>query len=192
MDIGQSLGAAVGASMGRAAPFAPGRIRLASLYEIECFAPDGALRWREVCRNTVVNAGLDDVLDKYFRGASYTAGFFVGLTTGTPGFVPADTMASHAGWTEFTAYQNGAPTQRPGLALGSVASQSVDNGASKASFLITANGSTIGGAFVTTDGTAGGATGTLYGGASFSTGNKSADANDTLNVTVTLTAASAP
>ena len=188
MDIRQSVGAGFGAAVSRVAATPAGRIRLASLYEIECFAPDGALRWREACRNLVVNAGLDDVLDKYFKGSGYTAAFYVGLTGGAPTFAAADTMAAHAGWSEFLGYQGaGSPTDRPGLVLGSVAAQSLDNGASKAVFEISQDAATVGGAFVTTSPDAGGTQGLLYGGAAFTGGNKSADAGDTLNVTVTLT-----
>ena len=100
----------------------------------------------------------------------------------------ADTMASHAGWTEVTAYSEAV---RQTLTLGAVASQSVDNSASKAAFSINADATTIGGAFITTDNTKGGTTGTLAGAAAFTGGNKAADNGDTLNVTVTLTQASA-
>ena len=66
---------------------------------------------------------------------------------------------------------------------------SVDNAAAKASFDI--NGSTtIFGAFVTTNSTKGGTSGTLYGAADFAA-SRAVISGDTLNVTVTLTAAAA-
>jgi hypothetical protein len=132
-----------------------------------------------------VNAGLNDLLTNYFKGSSYTAAFYVGLKdSGT--IAAGDTMASHSGWTEDANYSN---STRPALTLGSVASQSVDNSASKAVFNI--NGSTtIYGAFVTTNSTKSGTTGTLYGAADFSS-SRSVINGDTLNVTITLTAASA-
>jgi len=161
---------------------------LSTHYLIECFDKHGRLKWREEFQNLVVNAGLNDNLDKYFKGSSYTAAFYVGLTAGTPTFAAADTMSSHAGWTEVTAYDEAA---RQSLTLGTVASQSVSNSASKAAYTISTNGTVIGGAFVTTSNTKGGTTGTLYGGGAFSGGNKTLDDGDTLNVTVTLTAAAA-
>jgi len=142
------------------------------------------LKWEDGFENIVVNAGLDDLLDKYFKGSAYTSAHYVGLTDGTPTVAGADTMASHAGWTEVTAYDE---ATREALTLGTVSGQSVDNSASKATFTISANGTTIGGAFVTTVNTKGGSTGTLYGGGAFSAGDKLLDDNDTLNVTVTLT-----
>ena len=96
-------------------------------------------------------------------------------------------MSSHAGWTEVTAYSE---SVRQTLTLGTVSSQSVDNSASKAVYSI--NGTaTVGGIFVTTDSTKSGTSGTLYGGGAFTGGDKSVGSGDTLNVTVTLTAASA-
>lgn len=156
-------------------------------YDVECYGPDGTLKWADHFYNLVVNTGLDDLLDKRFKASAYTSADFVGLTSGTPSVAAADTMASHGGWTEITAYSQGT---RPSLTLGTVSGQSVDNSASKAVFSI--NGTaTVGGCFVTTDSTKGGTAGILYGAGAFSQGNKSVNNGDTLNVTVTLTTAAA-
>ncbi|MGB0511475.1 MAG: hypothetical protein ACPGGB_11190 [Flavobacteriales bacterium] len=157
-------------------------------YHVECFRPDGSLRWKDDCYNIVVNTGLDEVLDKVYKGSSYTAAHHVLLTDGTPTIAAGDTMASHAGWVEVTAYSE---SVRQALTLGTVASQSVDNSASKAAFSIDTNSTTVGGAGITTNNTKGGTTGILMGAAAFSGGDKSTDDGDTLNVTVTLTAAAA-
>lgn len=159
-----------------------------SLYRFECFDRDGKLKWVEEVPNLVVTAGLNDILDKYFKGSSYSAAHFVGLVdnAGFSAYAAGDTMGSHAGWAESTAYSN---ANRPTLTLGTVSSGSVDNAASKAQFTINAT-ATIRGAFVTTNNTKGGTTGTLYGEADFAA-SRSVINGDTLNVTVTLTAASA-
>lgn len=145
------------------------------------------LAWRDVSRNLVVNTGLNDLLDKYFKGSTYTAAHYVGLTDGSPTIAAGDTMASHVGWAEVAAYSEGT---REALTPGTVASQSVDNSASKASFSISST-VTIGGAFVTTDSTKSGSTGTLYGAAAFTGGDRSVGSGDTVNVTITATAAAA-
>lgn len=155
-------------------------------YDIECYGADGKLKWSDYFYNIVVNTGLDDSLDKQFKASSYTASWYVGLTDGTPTVAAADTMSSHAGWVEVTAYDE---SVRQTLTLGTVASQSVDNSASKATFTISTNSTTVGGCFVTTSSTKSGTTGTLYGAGAFTAGDKSLDDGDTLNVTVTLTAA---
>jgi len=155
-----------------------------NVYEIECYAPDGALKWADKIENLVTNEGLNDLLDKYLKGSGYTAAWYVGLTDGTPTPAAADTLASHIGWTEITAYTG----DRQALVLGSVAAQSVDNSASKAVFPITGT-ATVGGAFVASAAT--GTIGVLYGVGAFTAGNKGVSSGDTLNVTVTCTAASA-
>ncbi len=163
-------------------------INLENHYLIECSDKFGNLKWVEEIRNLITNVGLDDVLTNYLKGSAYTAAFYVGLTDSTPTAAAADTMASHAGWVEVTAYDE---ATREVLTLGTVSSQSVDNSASKASFTIDTNSTTIGGAFIVTNSTKGGSTGVLYGVGAFSGGDKSTDDGDILNVTVTCTAATA-
>lgn len=161
-------------------------IRLENHYHVECIGADGKVKWIEDIDNLVVTVGLNDSLDKHLKGSAYTAAWYVGLTTSSDTFAAADTMSSHAGWAESTVYSN---ATRPALTLGTVSAGSVDNSASKASFNINATG-TIGGAFVVSDSTKSGTTGILYGGAAF-TADRSVASGDTLNVTVTCTAAAA-
>lgn len=185
-------------------------LAMTSIYEFECYGKpnhidmedwldmsiddrisQGIHKWSDTNKNTVVNVGLDDVLDKYFKGSTYTAAHYVGITAGSPTPAAGDTMASHGGWTEVTAYDE---SVRQTLTLGTVSSQSVDNSASKATFTISTvspDSTTCGGAFLTTNSTKGGTSGTLYGIAAFSAGDKVLSGGDTLQVTVTLTAASA-
>lgn len=166
----------------------PMGVAATSLYRIECFDRAGRLKWVEEVRNLVVNVGLNDLLDKTFKGSSYTAAHYVGLVDNASfsAIAAGDTMGSHAGWLENTDYSN---SNRPTLTLGSVSGGSVDNSASKAAFSI--NGTaTIKGAFVTTNNTKGGTTGILYGAAAFGS-NRAVENGDTLNVTVTLSVAAA-
>ena len=162
-------------------------IGLENHYLIECFDSAGNIKWVEEIYNLITNEGLDDVLTNYLKGSAYTASFFVGITDSAPTVNAADTMASHAGWVEVVAYDE---ATREALTLGAVSGQSVDNSASKASYTI--NGTaTVGGAFLVTNSTKSGSTGTLYGVGAFSGGDKSVSSGDTLNCTVTCTAASA-
>ena len=123
-------------------------------FHVECFR-DGKLIWDEHFDNLVVDEGLDDYLEQYYNGSTYTASHFVMLTDGTPSFAAGDTMASHAGWVEVVAYSEGV---RQTYSPAAVSSQSVTNTASKAVFSI--NGSTtVGGAAITTNNTKSGSTG---------------------------------
>ena len=172
--------------------FGGGNVRVSSEHHhqfiVECYSKKtGELKWKEIIENIVVNEGLDDVLDKYYKGSAYTATHYCGLTDGTPTFAAADTMASHAGWSEVTAYDE---TARQTVTWGTVSSQSVDNSASKAVFTIDTDSTTIGGAFITTDNTKGGTSGTLLGGGAFTGGDKTLSDDDVLNVTVTASASS--
>lgn len=180
--IAANLGASAGLEAAARLPLGAG---VSSLYRFECFDRAGRLKWVEEVRNLVVNVGLNELLDKTFKGSGYTAAWYVGLVDNASfsAIAAGDTMGSHAGWLESTAYSDGT---RKALTLGTVASGSVDNSASKAAFAI--NGTaTIRGAFVTTNSTKGGTTGTLYGAAAFAA-NRAVENGDTLNVTVTLTA----
>jgi hypothetical protein len=158
-------------------------VKIRNFYKFECFDAEGNLKWVEECENLLTTAGATDLLLQYFKASGYTAGWFVGLK-GTGTIAAGDTMASHAGWTEVTAY--GAAT-RVGLVLGTPAAGSVDNSASVAGFTFT-SGATVAGAFVVNNSTKGGTTGTLYGAADFGA-SRAPLTGDIINVTVTLTAA---
>jgi hypothetical protein len=157
------------------------------VYTIKCFDSNGVLKWEESSHNLVVNVGLQDMLNKYFLGSAYTAAWYLGLygsgATNNP--AASDTASSHAGWTEITGYSQ---TTRPAanLTTPTTANPSViTNTSSPAVFTINA-GTTIGGAFLISNNTKGGTSGTLFSAADFSGGDKAVTAGDTLNLTYTL------
>jgi len=161
------------------------------VYKVQCHDKDGNLKWEAEAPNLVVNVGLQDMNAKYFTGSAYTAAWYLGLygsgATNSP--AAGDTMSSHAGWTEVTAYSQ---ATRPACTFGTptTANPSVaTNSASPATFSI--NGTTtVGGAFLTSNNTKGGTTGTLYSAADFSApGDRSVVSADTLSVTYTLSLA---
>ncbi len=161
------------------------------VFKIQCHDKDGNLKWEAETPNLVVNVGLQDMNAKYFTGSAYTATWFLGLygsgATNSP--AAADTMSSHAGWTEVVAYSQ---ATRPTCTFGTptTANPSVaTNSASPATFTI--NGTTtVGGAFLTSNSTKSGTTGTLYSAADFSApGDRAVVSADTLSVTYTLSLA---
>lgn len=157
------------------------------VFHAKCFDKDGNLKWEAKTHNLVVNVGLQDMNAKYFTGSSYTAAWYIGLYGAGASNTPAasDTMSSHAGWTENTTYSN---ANRPTCTFGTptTADPSVaTNSASPATFNI--NGTTtIGGAFLTSNNTKGGTTGTLFSAADFSSGDRSVLSGDTLTVSYTF------
>jgi hypothetical protein len=161
------------------------------VYKIQCHDAQGNLKWEAKSTNLVVNVGLQDMNAKYFTGSAYTAAWYIGLYGAGASNTPAasDTMSSHAGWTENTGYSN---ATRPVCTFGTptTANPSVaTNSASPASFNINAT-STVGGAFLTSNNTVGGTTGTLYSAADFgSPGDRAVVNSDILTVTYTLSLA---
>jgi hypothetical protein len=158
------------------------------VFTVECRDKDGNLKWTATSPNLVVNVGLKDMNDKYFSGSAYTATWYLGLYGAGSSNNPAagDTMASHAGWTEVTAYSQ-ADRPAASFAAATTADPSViTNSASPATFSI--DGTTVvGGAFLTSNNTKGGTTGILFSASDFtSPGDRSVVNGDTLNVTYTF------
>jgi len=168
-------------------------------YVFECRDRYGRLKWREEAHNLVTTEGLNDLLTKYFKGSDYTAAWYVGLVdnTGYTAFAATDTATKITdtanppttnGWQESDDYDE---ATREVLTLGDVAGGSVGNSASPASFTISAT-KTLKGGFLSSSSAKNATTGVLYGVVAFTSGNtRSVEDGDTLNVTATLTAASA-
>lgn len=134
-------------------------------------------KWEDVAHNLVTNEGRNDVLTKYFKGSSYTAAWYLGLK-GTGSAAAADTLASHAGWSEVTPYSG----NRPSITWGTAASQSL-SASSAVSISINAT-ATVAGAFISSVNT--GTSGILYSAGDFAA-SRSVASGDTLNVTPTVT-----
>lgn len=100
-----------------------------------------------------------------------------------------DTSTLHTPWTESTFYSN---ANRPTFTPGTIANGSVDNSGAVASFNINADNSLMGGLLIANSSVIASSTDLLYGMAPFtSPGFRQVNNGDTLNVTATLTAASA-
>jgi hypothetical protein len=153
------------------------------VYHVQCFDKDGNLKWEDKAHNLVVNEGLKDMNDKYFSGAAYSATWYLGLVTG-PGsgttFAAADTLASHAGWTEFTNYSGNRGAVTFGAAT--TADPSVITNPAPVQFTITGGGGIVAGAFLASVAT--GTSGILFSESDFqSPGDRAVVAGDVLNVT---------
>jgi len=127
----------------------------------------------------IVNVGLDYILDQFF-GSDV---FYVGLK-GSGTIAAADTMASHAGWSEVTDYDEAV---RQTLTMGSASSQSINNSASVATFTISAS-VTVAGYLLTTVDTKGGTTGTLVSAGDFTAAQSVVD-DDVIEITLTFSVA---
>lgn len=152
-------------------------------YTVECLDAQGNVKWSETIKNLVTTVGKNFMLDTTFSGTSYNAAWYLGLVDGatSPTYNVANTMSSHSGWSEFTGYSNGS---RPAPTWSAASSGSKATTAT--SFNINASG-TVAGAFMTTDATISGTTGTLYSAGNFTGGSRTVASGDTLNVTYTAT-----
>lgn len=159
-------------------------------FKVECFDKDGKLKWVAENHNLVVNVGLQYMAGVALTSTTQITSWYIGLYGAGASNTPAagDTMASHAGWTEVTPYAGNRPAATFTAATNANPSV-VTNSASPTSFSINAT-QTVGGAFLTSNNTAGGSTGTLFSASDFqSPGDRSVVSGDTLNVTYTFSLA---
>lgn len=161
--------------------------RAGGVFHVQCFGADGNLKWETKEHNLVVNQGLQSMNAQYFKGSGYTAAWYLGLVTGPASgtsFAAGDTLASHAGWTEYTDYSGNRKAVTFGTATTADPSV-IDNSASAASFTISGSGGVIAGAFLCSVAT--GTSGVLFSASDFqSPGDRTVVAGDTLNVTYTF------
>jgi len=109
--------------------------------------------------NGIVTVGVNDMLNAYFGATTQSTAWYVGLVDNSSfsAFSSADTMGSHSGWIENTAYNE---STRPQWSAGTAASGAITN---SGTFQFTINSSvTIHGAFVTNNSTKSGTSGTLW------------------------------
>lgn len=133
--------------------------KLGGTFFLECRNPDGSLAWRAEFHNALTTAGLSYVLGCAVAATTQITSWYIGLidSSGFSTLAAADTMSSHTGWTESTAYDEAA---RQAWTPGAVASGAVTNASAAAAFTISAAGQ-IQGAFLNSVSTKSGTLGTL-------------------------------
>lgn len=166
------------------------RVGLGGVFTMTCFDKDGNVKWEDQFHNLVVNVGLQELNNQFFDGSGYNANWYLGLIDGasTPSYSAADTMASHAGWTELAGGGTVYSGDRKAVTFGSATAANpsvIGNGGSPSVFSITAT-ATIAGAFLNTLATT--TAGILFSEGNFTGGNKSVASGDTVNVTYTFSA----
>lgn len=100
--------------------------------------------------NGIVDVGMNFILDCMFNSGTQSATWYIGLidNSGYTAVADSDTLASHAGWTEFTTYTGG----RKAWGVGAAAARAVTNGTT-VDFTMTGAGAVRG--IFTTDQSAG-------------------------------------
>ena len=161
------------------------------VYHVECHDKDGNLKWSADTKNLVVNAGLAYMAGTALTSVTQITTWYIGLYGAGASNTPAagDTMSSHAGWTEVTAYSNATRVAATFVTATTANPSVVTNAASPATFNI--NGTTtVGGAFLTSGSAKSGTTGTLFSAADFAApGDRSVVSGDIISVTYTFSLA---
>ena len=171
-----------------ARPGSTERVGAGGVFTVTCHGSDGQFKWSDSFHNLVVNEGLQDMNSKYFKGSGYTAAWYLGLVTG-PGsgttYAAGNTLATHAGWTENTAYTTtGGAGVRAAVTFGTATTADpsvIANTASPSVFTMTSNAQTIAGAFLASSSS--GTSGVLFSAGDFTGGDKVVDSGDSLSVT---------
>ena len=81
-----------------------GQVRFGGRFGLEIFDKKGRRINVLDFLNGITNEGLTDLLQAYFKDGVASPAWYFGLIAGTGTLNAADTLASYAGWTEFTDY----------------------------------------------------------------------------------------
>jgi hypothetical protein len=151
-------------------------------FHVQHFDRDGNLKGEYDFPNGITDVGLNHILETEFNGGTPVTAWYIGLIDNASfsALAAGDTMGSHAGWIETSAYDE---ATRPEWTAGTASARSITN-ASTVDFTINAT-KTIKGIFITSNNTKGGTTGTLWSTAAFGSTVSVAD-DDVLKVTYTL------
>jgi hypothetical protein len=125
----------------------------------EFLSPGGRVLRTLRARNSATDPALTDLINTYFLSGSQYPNWYFGVisSTGFTGLSSADTMSSHPGWSEVTAYTG---AQRLAWAPLLVTGRSVQNSLPA---ILTMNGNvTMKGLFIASDNTKGGTAGLLW------------------------------
>lgn len=135
--------------------------------------------------NDIVDQGMNNLLDIFFRNQTQITTWYMGLIdgTGTQTLSNSDVAGTHAGWTENTSYTGGPTRKNWTAALAAAASRSISN-SSTLDFAFTTT-QTIHGILIIDDATADTASEVLWATAPFST-EVTVNNGDTLKVTYTV------
>jgi hypothetical protein len=132
---------------------------LAGVFVIERLSAEGRVLERRRFANGVTTVGLNHILETEFRGGTPVTAWYAGLIDATnySALVQSDTMSSHAGWQESSAYNE---ATRPQWSPGAASAGVVTNGTAM-QFTFNAQ-TTVKGMFIASANAKGGTSGTLW------------------------------
>jgi hypothetical protein len=141
-------------------------IRIGGWLKLRMYLPDGKTLIHEAwAKNGVPSAALTHILATELGAGTQVTTWYGGIidNAGFSALATNDTMASHAGWNEITAYSE---ATRPALTFGAASGGSIQT---SSVYQFTASSTlSIKGAFIVSNNTKGGGTGTLFATGTFS------------------------
>lgn len=163
-------------------------IGLGGYLDVEVINKDGTIANKFRCKNGVTTAGLTHILATQFDAGTQVTSWYFGLinNSGFSALSAADTMGSHAGWSELgtsSSDKYDETTRQQWVLTAAAAAASSD---AAATFTINATVAVYG-VFITSSSTKGGTTGTLWATAAFPAVQNLVD-DQTLKVTYTVSA----
>lgn len=162
------------------------KLIVAGRYECELVRKGEVIdKW--ACDNLVVNEGLNALLNIMFNSSSQITSWFLGIFQGN--YTPVSTDTASVIATNSTECSSYTSATRPAWTQAAASAQSITNAANRATFTFNAS-QTIYGAFLISNSTIGGTTGTLFSAAQFSA-SKNVVNLDQLLLTYTFNASSA-
>lgn len=153
---------------------------------VVCTNPDGSVAWTDDIPNMAVTVGMNHMLNTQFAGGTPVTTWYLGIidNSGFSALAAADTMSSHAGWTEHTNYSESArPQWSPAAASGGAMTNSTT-----ADFTISSSGTQMYGFFLSSSSTKSGTSGTLWATMALTNVQKPAS-GQVIHVTYTITLA---
>jgi hypothetical protein len=135
------------------------RLQVGGMFFWEVWGSNGRPLRAGAFRNGILQAGINSLLDTFFRYGTAPAAFYLGIIddSGYTALASDDTMASHSGWIEVTNYTAATrPAWGPEAAAAGLLTATAP-----CSFVMNAS-KTAKGLFVCTESTKGGSTGTLW------------------------------
>lgn len=167
-------------------------MKAVGIFHAICRDKDGNVKWTDTFPNTVATVGKNLSLDTILAGAAYTVtGPFMGLISSVSfsAISAADTMASHAGWTEAGVTNAPTYTVPRKTAVFSAAAAGAKSLSAGLLFTFTGTG-TVKGAFIVFGtgavSTIDNASGVLLSAGLFTGGDRAVLASDTLTISYTL------
>lgn len=158
---------------------------------VECFGPDGNLKWEDIAENGVTDVGIASLLNVQLGAGTQITTWYIGLidNAGFTALNAGDTSGSHSGWSEVGG-SNYSNSTRVAWTPGSASGGAVVNGTTCDFAMVNGSPLTVKGLFLISVSTKGGTTGTLFSTAAFTGGTQAVNSGDTLKVTYTVSAAS--